>query len=531
MKFSAKRLFAAGIIGVAAVVTPMVLTVGLPVIEGGPAPVAFAGGSSSCPANGTNDVICYNQSTGSAGTFAQYVPASTNGTGTATTNSLTSAGGCAHPTWATTPLINFAGLVYDDGTYTSLSPLSAGANVDASKQKTGVCGVNGPGANPWSVDDTAAGAEQLNFSIGSNPNMGSNRLFSEAQLQIANGNSTQATVTLVETLTGTGQVGTQTCTIPAGSTVTVDTNGDAACPDSLTSKPPSEPPTQSFDTVEIQVPHLGDSVSVVGPSSQFLLANVICGGQTLGAAQNGGGIQATLSLTGPASQCKTYSSFQSSIQVENGQPTPVLSFNGFSAGTVQFTVQVTWPLEPECQAYSDPENAATNPTGIPADLTLPVCPVHHVSFDNVTYYDQTYCQSGNPVPPNGQPQAGLCTANKQYNNDSVSISKSGLETATPLFLPPSTNYSGPSVAVSNFTPQSPGTLAVDSSASFPPSGDVQVATTTGSAVLSYSGTTAGTLNNVVTLSGSGTLLTGNAVSPPATQIVETWVGDVDWYYW
>jgi hypothetical protein len=50
-------------------------------------------------------------------------------------------------------------------------------------------------------------------------------------------------------------------------------------------------------------------------------------------------------------------------------------------------------------------------------------------------------------------------------------------------------------------------------------------------VLSYTGTTAGTLNNVVTLSGSGTLLTGNAVSPPATQIVETWVGDVDWYYW
>jgi hypothetical protein len=418
--------------------------------------------------------------------------------------------------------------VYTDGSYSQLSPLSAGANVDAGKDKTGVCGVNGTGANPWSVDDNANGAEELDFTVGSNPNMGSSRLFSEAVLQIANGNATPATVTLVETLTGTpGNVGTQTCTIPAGSTVPVDTNGDAACPNTPPNTvPASAPPNGNFDTLKIRVPDEGDSVSVVGPSSQFLLAKVICGGHFIQTTPNDP-VQATLSLTGSASQCKTYTTFSSSIVQGQGL---TLSFNGFSTSSVQFTVQITWPLEPLCQPYSDPQSAA-NPTGIPPNLTLPVCAVHHVQINGVNY-DQTSCPAPETLPSaDKEPQAGLCTANKQYNDDSTSINAAG-ETATPLSLASTTVASLSSgVDVSSFTSGSPGTLNVASSALFPPSGNVLVATSTGSALLSYTGTGTGTLTGVVLLSGTGTLATGNSVIVPATQVVETWVGFIDWGVW
>jgi hypothetical protein len=197
MKFTAKRLFGAGVIAIAAVVTPLSLTVGLPVLTSGSGSIAFAANSGSCPAQSTNDEICYNQSTGSAGTFAQYVPATTGGTGKATTAGLTSGGGCSATTWQTTPIIDFTGKVYSDGTYTTL----AAGNpfpVDASKQKTGTCGINGSGTNPWAIDDSAAGAEALQFVMGTNPNMGSSRLFSEASLQLANVDSTQTHVWLVE---------------------------------------------------------------------------------------------------------------------------------------------------------------------------------------------------------------------------------------------------------------------------------------------------------------------------------------------
>jgi hypothetical protein len=66
---------------------------------------------------------------------------------------------------------------------------------------------------------------------------------------------------------------------------------------------------------------------------------------------------------------------------------------------------------------------------------------------------------------------------------------------------------------------------------FPPSGNVLVATSTGSALLSYTGTGTGTLTGVVLLSGTGTLATGNSVIVPATQVVETWVGFIDWGVW
>jgi hypothetical protein len=388
IKVSVKRLLVAGAACVAMVAAPLSLS--LLSVGSGPATLASAASSGSCPASATNDIICYVQSTGSTGTFAQYTPATTSGSGKATSVSLTSGGGCATPSWQSTPLINFTGLVYADGTYGG-TPTTA--PVDASKQKTGVCGLNGTGTNPWAIDDPASGgAEALDFTIGSNPNMGGARLFSEAAIQIANVSTTATTVTLVETLTGSGQVGSQSCTIPASSAgTTVDTNGNGAC---VGVTPPSGP----FDTIEIQVPQSGHSVSVVGPSSVFYLAKQICGGQSI---QSTGTVTAVLSLPGGAG-CKTYTSFTSSTDA-NG--TSLLSFNGYSTSPVQFTVQVTWPVVPLCQPYDD--------AGIPAALALPMCAPHQFSFDNITYYDQAYCVA--PVP-GALPQQGLCTANKSYAN-------------------------------------------------------------------------------------------------------------------
>jgi hypothetical protein len=157
------------------------------------------------------------------------------------------------------------------------------------------------------------------------------------------------------------------------------------------------------------------------------LANVVCGGSTINSIDNGGGVTATLTMTGNPDICKTFTSFSSTIQ--GGLAT--LSFNGFSNSPVQFTVHVTWPLEPLCQPYSDP--------GIPADLAQTPCPAHQVSFDGTPFFDQTYCQVANGSPPVGEPQAGLCTTNKTYNNNDPN-------TGVPLVLP-NTNPAQPATQI------------------------------------------------------------------------------------
>lgn len=77
------------------------------------------------------------------------------------------------------------------------------------------------------------------------------------------------------------------------------------------------------------------------------------------------------------------------------------------------------------------------------------------------------------------------------------------------------------VAVSAFSTS--GVLSVVSTAAFPASGSLQVATSTGTAVLSYTGTSSGTsgssFTGVTLTSGSGTLATGAAVSSTDTQPV------------
>ena len=166
---------------------------------------------------------------------------------------------------------------------------------------------------------------------------------------------------------------------------------------------------------------MSSSISVVGPTATFELASVICGGQSIQPTNLGGNVQATLTLTGAATQCKSYTSFSSTIDPNTGLAT--LSFNGFSTSSVQLTVHIVWPAVPLCSPYVDAPGspAPGGTTGIPnvPGLAQNMCPVHSFSFDNTTFYDQAYCQTAQAPGPGVVPQQELCTVTKDYNNDVV----------------------------------------------------------------------------------------------------------------
>jgi hypothetical protein len=222
----------------------------------------------------------------------------------------------------------------------------------------------------------------------------------------------------------TGNTGTQiTADTDGPGTGTLPVGGGPVCAPS----PAGAQAPSTFQTVEVRDITNSTSISVVN-TSVFTLSKQVCGGQFVDATNTTGNVNFTARMSLPNGQpCKSYSSFISSIQ-PNGDP--LVSFDGMSNTQVQFTVQITWPVEAACQPYADPT--------IPLDLQLNhdvPCPPHQVSFDGVTYYDQTYCQTANGSPPQGEPQAGLCTANKQYNLDSISIDpQTQVETTTPLTM-------------------------------------------------------------------------------------------------
>ena len=71
MKFTAKRLLAAGAVGLATVITPLTLAVALPGVS--TLPSSVAGAATGTPAN--PDEILYGQTTGSPSTFFRYCAA------------------------------------------------------------------------------------------------------------------------------------------------------------------------------------------------------------------------------------------------------------------------------------------------------------------------------------------------------------------------------------------------------------------------------------------------------------------------
>jgi hypothetical protein len=414
MKFTAKRVLAAGAVFTAALVTPVSLSIALPSVDNSPA-------SPATPAS--PDTVIYHETKGNTGNYVEFLP----GDGSkATTQSISAGGGCSTPRVNGTPILNFSASFYTDSGYAG-TPSSA--IVGAFNGRTGVCSIT----PDWAINNGgASGAEALDFSVGSN-SVVSGRIFSDATLALqgeSGPSGSPISIELVESAGG-NQVATQTCTIPGpGTNITADTqapSGGACNPNTGNSG-------AIFDTVEIRVLTVNASASVVGPSSNFTLASQICGGQSIQSTGNGG-VSATLSLPAGAG-CKFFTTFSSSVQ---GNGEPILDFAGYSPSPVPFTVKVTWPLQPECQPYPDAFDPSTNPSGIPPALALPVCPPHQFSIDGVTYFDQTYCQTATPPASPSQPQSGLCTTNKSYDNNDPN-------TGAPLVLP-NTNPPAPATQI------------------------------------------------------------------------------------
>jgi hypothetical protein len=372
MNFTAKRLLVAGVIAVAAIATPVSLSVVLPGVGSTPA-------SSASPAK--PDKVIYNQGTTSGSNSLEYVP----GNGSApTTQAITTSGPCDAISIDGVPLLNLTGALYSSDTY--VGGTITAETVGANSGRTGVCAI----PPDWAINNTGTsgdggGAEALDFAVGAN-SLVYGRDFSGAQLTLQAESGSPITVELVESINGT-QVATQTCTISAsGATITADTEAQSggAC----STNPGTAGP--QFDTLEVRDLTLNTSVSVVGPKSTFTMSHQICGNQQI---QSQGPVSATLSDTAPTgTDCKNYTTFNSTVGT-GGQS---LSFNAFASGNIPLTIKVPWAPETECQP------------GTPTEADpLPECPPTQISYDGVTFTDQTFCASASP--------GTLCTTKKTYN--------------------------------------------------------------------------------------------------------------------
>jgi hypothetical protein len=370
MNFTPKRLLVAGVVAIAAIATPVSLSVVLPGVGSPPASPA----SPTIP-----DKVIYAQGTSSGSNFIEYVPG--NGS-TPTTETVTSGGQCDALTINGVPLLNLTGLLYSSDTYVG-GKITAEV-VGANNGRTGVCAI-GP---DWAIDNGGtSGAEALDFAVGAN-SLVYGRDFSGAQLALQAESGSPITVELVESLGG-AQVASQTCTISSSqTTITAETQGPSggAC----STNPGTAGP--QFDTLEIRDLTVGTSVSVVGPKSTFTMSHQICGNQQI---QSQGPVTASLTDTAPSgTECKNYTTFNSTVGTD-GQ-NQILSFNAFASGDIPLAMTVPWAPETECQPAEPTE---TDP--------LPECPPTQISYDGLTFTDQTFCASASP--------GTLCTTKKTYH--------------------------------------------------------------------------------------------------------------------
>jgi hypothetical protein len=388
MKFTFKRSLVAASVGIAAVVTPLALTVALTGTSG-PEAVAGATGTQNSP-----DQILFGQTTGTPSTFYEYVPG--NGSAT-TTQAVSSSGSCGSPTVSDPngPLLAITAKLYAKNPNSNFyANAPSPATVGASGQATGVCDI--PPA--WSIENKAnKGAEALDFSLGSDKTLiGANRAFTDAQIPIQRKDSgvaqPGATVQLVEFDSSGNQLASQTCTIGGGqgTQITADTNGPGTGGNCTGTTAPL------FNTVEVRNLTTSTSVSVVGPVATFTLGSVVCGGSTIQANASPGAATAQLTLNEPSTVCKTYSAFTSTTQ--NGAEQ--VEFDASGSTDLQFTVQFLWPA----QAFCTPDGS--NGTTMCAPDTVSYS--DPVTGNTVTNQDQTYCAAADLTDQ-------LCTVTKNFN--------------------------------------------------------------------------------------------------------------------
>jgi hypothetical protein len=440
MRFTAKRLIGAGVIGIAAIVTPISLSVALPAVSNVTSSVAGA--------QGPFDELTYNQyTTGSPLNTDQYVPAVTPVGGPPGPQGLNVSGNCATPTTAgQAAVLAMCGALWPLDFSGTAKSATLGTNTSQGPA-TGVGAIT----PAWTIDTKSnKGSEALDFSPGDPGVIGPNRFFTDAQIPVARkdtGNTGigMVTVQLAEFSTSlptppsaANLVGTQNCTIngPTGTGITVD-------PDTCTVVTPAPAGLDngnhvplSFGTIEVRDATEGSTaIAVVGQTATFELINSACPGNPVQATDpNNTGVSATLTLTGASGPgCKPYTSFIATP----GQNGPTLAFNGFSSQAVTLTVNIKWPAVPLCSPYADvPSNSGGvfpgGSTPIPGSTTgiadvpasppyagvvggaaADMCPIHLFQFNGIQFTDQAYCQTATT----GTPQQELCTVTKNYNND------------------------------------------------------------------------------------------------------------------
>ena len=344
------------------------------------ATVSFSQLGSPASASATQDKITYNQTTGSNGTYINYVP----GDGSKTTKeSVTSGGGCATPSPSGVPLLAFSAKYYPNG----YANASQAAIVGAYKSRTGVCQIT----QAWSIEQN----EALVFSVGNN-SLVFGREFTRAVLQLEREDKSTSASTPVQVdliMRGGPSVVTQTVYLPGpngGVLPAVDT-GDTA----------------GFTSIEIRVvnPSVG-SVSVVGPTSTFYLANQICPGESItdtstDGSASAGQVSATFTfVSAPGGACKSYTTFDASASDPTSSTLKSVQFLAQSLAGAHMTASFDWGYFPYCRP-----DASTD-TDHPG---APTCPTTEVDFGS-GFVNQTFCQ------PNGATTTTpWCTTSKHFD--------------------------------------------------------------------------------------------------------------------
>jgi hypothetical protein len=359
MKFTAKRLIGAGIISLAAIVTP----ISVAALSGGPGSIASAQPVACTPIAGDTDAVCYIQTSGGANTYQYDSGAAPN-----TPQAVTVSSQCA--TTSGSAYLTMCGWAYptatpSNATITPPSPGATPSTVGTSSGETGVCAVSPCYSLENKTSGNKATTDALDFSPGP-AKVVAGRPFNDAQIQIQrkdNGVTSfpSVDVQLAELDANRQVLATQDCSLTGGTgqQITADTDGPGigttpTTPANCTTTSGTLPST--FTTVEVRDMTNSTSIYVVGTAT-FSLQNQICGGQTpINPTGAPAGVSAPLSIP-LGSGCKIFTSYNytesaSSPDVQGTHQT--LSFNATSNGTIPFNISVTWaPIEPACQPTTD----------------------------------------------------------------------------------------------------------------------------------------------------------------------------------
>ena len=336
--------------------------------------LTVAGGDEAQGASSVPDKIVYVQTTGSNGTYLQYVP----GDGSKVTKqSITSGGGCATPSPSGVPILAMSARTYPNGYSAASSP----AVVGAYKSRTGVCSLG----QAWQIEPN----EGLVLGVGSN-SLVAGRMFSRASIQLARQDKSTASsppvvVQLVMRQAG-AEVGTTTVNVPGP-------NDTAIAADTGLSR-------TGFDAVEVRVLSPATAgVSVVGPTSTFTLANQLCVSDTIEASSTDGTVttgQVTATITYVSNAttpvCKSYTTFSATI--DDGTGARAVDFGTQNTPGARLTMTIDWGLADKCR----PDGAGPEPT----------CPTTTIDFGSGEQ-PQTYCSTANPP---ATPQ--WCTTDRSF---------------------------------------------------------------------------------------------------------------------